>query len=194
MTRTTLFTVVLGFALVACAGQPVGGGGPNNDDTDTTPNDPNNPNDPMDPNDPNDPGGGVTASAVLDRIATTECDQAFTCMASFPTELGAFADIFGASVEECYPLNAEYWNADDVEAAIAGGTITFDQAAADECMAGAITAAVCTTFWDEGPGVPDACWGAFAGTVATGGACTLDFECAEGSCGQAGTCAADTGQ
>lgn len=191
MTRNTLFTALLGLALVACAGQPVGGEGPSDDPS--TPNDPSNPNDPN-PNDPNDPGGGATASDVLDRIAKTECDQAFTCEASFPTEFGAFADIFGASVDECYPLNAEYWNADAVEAAISGGTITFDQAAADECMAGAITAAVCTTFWDEGPGIPDACWGAFAGTVANGGACTIDFECSEGSCGQAGTCAAATGQ
>lgn len=194
MTRISMFTAVLGVACVACVGQP-----PTNDPTTpgANPNDPSTPGDPNDPGgDPTDPtGGGATPAAVLERISTTECDQAFTCKDSFPTQYGAFADYFGASATECYAINAEYWNAGAVEAGIQAGTITFDATAADACLAGAIEAPVCTTFWEQGPGVPDACWDAFAGTVAQGGACQIDFECAaELVCGQAGTCAANTGQ
>lgn len=196
-TRNTLLsTILLGFSLAACAAQPPGGSGPDGD-PDNTNSDPANPGDPGDPGDPdpgNPGGGGTTAAQVVERISKTECDQAHTCKASFPTEFGAFADVFGNTPAECYPLNAEYWDADAVEAGIAAGKITFDQAAADACMAGTIAAPVCTTFWNEGPGIPEACWDAFAGTVAAGGACAIDFECSgELSCGDAGTCAAETG-
>jgi len=136
--------------------------------------------------------GTATAADVADMVSSVECEQAHECKANFPTDFGGtFAEVFGNSVDECYAINAEYWGVDGVEAAVAGGTIEFDQAAADECLAGQVAAPVCTMFFDTGPGVPDACWGALTGTVAAGGACQINLECADGGYCNQGTCAAD---
>jgi hypothetical protein len=186
--RSALSTILISFAITACAADMPGGGpDPGNTNNDGTDDDPG-------PGGPGPGGGGASAAQVLEMISNTECDQAHACMATFPTDAGvSFADIFGNTPAECYPLNAEYWNAAAVEAAIAGGTITFDQAAADACMAGTVAEPVCSTFWNEGPAIPDACWDAFAGTVQQGGACQIDFECSDGLfCGDAGTCDQDT--
>ena len=39
------------------------------------------------------------------------------------------------------------------------------------------TAPVCSTFWNTGPSLPESCYGALSGKVASGGAGTVDFEC-----------------
>jgi hypothetical protein len=139
-------------------------------------------------------GGGVTPTQVIEKISTAECDQAHACKATFPTDAGVtFDEIFGATAAACYPLNADYWDAPAVEAGVTAGTIMFDQTAASACMSGATTAPACTAFWMEGPGLPDACWDTFTGTIAAGGQCTTDFACSgELYCGETGTCVADT--
>ncbi len=136
----------------------------------------------------------MTPTQVVMKISNTECDQAHACKASFPTGQGAtFDQVFGATVQACYTENADYWNAPAVEAGVTAGTIMFDQAAASECMSGTATAPACATFWMEGPGLPDACWSTFTGTVAAGGQCMTDFACSgDLYCGDAGTCIADT--
>lgn len=135
-------------------------------------------------------GGTATPSDVAALISGAECEGAHECKASFPSDFGAtFAEVFGNSVDQCYELNDAYWGVDQVDAAVSGGTIQFNQEAADECVAGMVSAPVCSMFFDQGPGVPEACWGAFAGTVATGGACQISFECSDGYC-EGGKCAA----
>lgn len=169
MSRTAsllVFTV-----LAACAADVDGG-----DPTDPNPNSPN-PNDPNDPNDP-DPSGTLTPAELLTAIGHKECDDAFACEATFPADAGiTFAEAFGADVTACYADAAQYYDAAAVEAAIAAGTIAFDGAAAQACVAG-FAAPVCSSYWTEGPAVPDACASALVGKVATGGACAIDLECA----------------
>jgi hypothetical protein len=106
-----------------------------------------------------------------------ECDQAFACKATFPTDQGVtFEQIFGATADACYMSAAEFYDAGSVEAAITGGTIAFDAAAASACLAG-ITAGDCATFWTAPPEFPAACNMVLQGKVADGGACKIDFEC-----------------
>jgi len=145
-------------------------------------------------------GGGGDSIAVADyltRIGMQECDDAFACKATFPTDQGeTFDQAFGASVDACYTGAAQYYDAAAVEAAISGGTITYDGAAASACLAG-IAAPNCATYWTEGPDGPAECDTALVGKVADGAACKIDFECSNLASVCAPTtmkCTADTGQ
>jgi hypothetical protein len=165
----SMTTIVCCICLAACAGTvPPGHGG---DDDTTTPGDPNNPGDP--------PGGGgdMTVAEFLTAIGMTECDDAFACKASFPTDAGVtFEDAFGASTSDCYAGAAAYYDPAKVDAAITAGTIDFDGAAAADCIAG-IPAPTCSSYWTDGPAYPAACDSALVGKVADGAACTIDLEC-----------------
>jgi hypothetical protein len=149
-------------------------------DTDTNPNpgsDPNNPSKPDDPSNPT-PGGSMTAAEFLTAMGKKDCDDAFTCKANFPTDAGVtFPEAFGADVNACYTDAASYYNATAVQAAITAGKIAFDGTAAKACVDG-FKAPTCTTYWTAGPDFVAACDTAMVGKVATGGACTIDFECA----------------
>lgn len=104
-----------------------------------------------------------------------------------------FEQVFGATPAACYIEAASYYDPTAVQSGIAGGTIVFDATAAVACVAGlaAVPAPTCSTFWQQGPAFPAACSTVFTGTVATGGACSSDFECAgQAYCGDAGTCTA----
>jgi len=117
---------------------------------------------------------------VIEKFGAVECDQAFTCKATFPTDAGVtFDQAFGATVNACYTDAAAYYNAPAVEAAITAGKIDFDATAGGACITGlaAVAAPTCTTFWNEGPAFPAACDGVFTGKVASGAACTIDLEC-----------------
>lgn len=135
---------------------------------------------------------GVTATELLDRIGTVECDQAFACKATFPTDQGAtFEEAFGATAQACYADAAQFYDAAGVEASIAAGKIKFDTSAANACLAGlqGIATPACATFWADGVAFPNACDNVFAGTVAQGGACANDLECAGDSiCGDTNKC------
>jgi len=136
-------------------------------------------------------GGGISAAEFLTAIAKKECDDAFTCKASFPTDAGiTFEEAFGASAQVCYGQAAEYYDAAAVQAGITAGKIAFDGNAAKACVDG-MGAPTCATYWDEGPNAPAACATALVGKVATGGACAIDFECAgDNWCDETNKCAA----
>lgn len=135
-------------------------------------------------------GGTLGVTEFLTAMGHKDCDDAFTCKANFPADAGVtFEEAFGADQQACYALVAEYYDAAAVEAAITAGKIAFDGAAAKTCVDG-MAAATCTTYWDEGPNVPDACWTVLVGNVAVGGACTTDFECSgENWCDESNKCA-----
>lgn len=184
MKRSILSTILVSLALTACMTDVGGEGSPTGGDGNSNGNGNGN-------GSGNGSSGGATPSDVAALISGTECEQAHLCKASFPADFGAtFAEVYGASVDACLPLNDAFWGVDGIDAAVDGGTVTFDQAAADECMTGSISAPTCSTFFEQGPGVPDACWGVFTGTVAVGGACQIDFECSNGSYCGSGTCTA----
>jgi hypothetical protein len=65
-----------------------------------------------------------------------------------------------------------------VESEITAGKIHFDATAAQACVTGLMFPASCTDFWTNGPTFPADCSNALVGTVADGGACVVDFDCA----------------
>jgi hypothetical protein len=148
------------------------------DDGNTDNPNPNTPQNPGDPNDPTTPGGSITATEFVTAMSHKDCDDAFTCKANFPTDAGVtFTEAFGADANACYADAAMYYSATALEAAIAAGKIAFDGAAAKTCIDG-LKAPTCSTYWTEGPDFPAACDTAMVGKVASGAACTIDFECA----------------
>lgn len=130
-------------------------------------------------------GGGSgtsTPAQVMTKMDHAECDQAFACKASFPTDQGVtFEQAFGTSATDCYAKLGAFYDAASVEASISAGKIRFDAAAGAECVAAAPPAPNCTDLWQNGPQFPNACFDALSGKVADGAACTNDFECAETS-------------
>lgn len=158
----------------ACAADVGDEGTPGN----PNPNTPQDPSKPDDPQDPSTPGGSMTPAAFLTAIGNKDCDDAFTCMASFPTDAGVtFTEAFGADKNACYADAAQYYDANAVQAAITAGKIAYDGNAAKACVDG-FKAPTCGTYWAEGPDYAAACGTAMVGKVAAGAACTIDFECA----------------
>jgi hypothetical protein len=158
--------------------------------------DPSNPNDPSDPGKPDDPsdpppGGGISVADFMTALGHKECDDAFTCKANFPTDAGVtFAEAFGASAMACYTDAATYYDAAAIQASISAGKIAYDGNAAKTCTQG-FAAPTCGTYWTNGPDYPAACDTALVGKVATGAACTNDFECsADNWCDETNKCAA----
>ncbi|MEO8548751.1 MAG: hypothetical protein ABI678_02215 [Kofleriaceae bacterium] len=173
------------FMVVACAASPTGTGAGGDDDS-------------M-PNGGSGSGGGgggsISATDFLSRIDQKDCDEAFTCQASFPTMTGeTFADDYGASAQECYADAAAYEMASVVESEITAGKIHFDGAAAAQCIAG-ITFTTCSAYWSTGGDYPAACDTAMVGTIADGAACVVDHDCANPAsyCLDTHKCGADTG-
>jgi hypothetical protein len=167
------FTSIL-VLFAACAADVDDGG--NSDQP--NPNTPGPGDDPNDPTDPSTPGGSMTAAEYLTALGKKDCDDAFTCKASFPTDAGVtFDEAFGATAMACYTDAAQYYNATAVQAAITAGKIAFDGTAAKACVDG-FTAPTCSTYWTQGPDFATACDTAMVGKVATGATCAIDFECA----------------
>ena len=137
----------------------------------------------------------MTATQFLQQQDQKFCDEAFTCMSTFPATAttGTFADNFGSSSAQCQSDSAMYEMPAQVEAEITAGKIHYDASAAAACVAG-ITFGACADFWANGPTEPAACDTAMVGTVADGGACVVDFDCSNvmSICGTAHTCVADT--
>lgn len=148
-----------------------------------------------DPTNPGGGGGSITATEFLNGSGMKQCDNAFACKASFPTDAGVtFEQAFGASASACYADVNMYNPPAAVEAAITAGKIDFDGVAAKTCLSG-IAMTDCPTLWAQGPNMPAACDGVFAGKVADGAACTVDLECsnAQSYC-EASKCTVDTQQ
>jgi hypothetical protein len=184
--RSVLSAILLSFSLAACmtdVGDAGTGGNGGSSGIDDEGNGNGNGHGDGNGNGGGGGGGGAQPADVADMISSVDCEQAFQCKSSFPTDGGGtFAQVFGNSVDECYGINAEFWGVDSINAAVEAGTVQFDQAAADECLGSQPSAPQCSAFWQEGPGVPEACWAALAGTVPNGGACQISFECSEGYC------------
>jgi len=136
----------------------------------------------------------ITVDMYLQQMVMTDCSEAFTCMASFPTTSGdTFAQDFGASVSDCVTMESSFNPPAMVESEIAAGKITFDGAAAAACVAG-ITYSTCAAYWTDGGDYPAACDTAMVGTVADGGACVVDFDCSNlMSFCETNKCTVDTG-
>ena len=123
-------------------------------------------------------GTSLTPSTFLTKLGNNECDEAFTCRASFPSSSNHhFEDEWGSTTDECYAGAAAYFMPADVEASVAAGKIKFDAGAAKACLSG-IDYGSCSQFWQHGPQYPSACGSALVGTIADGGDCSNDFECA----------------
>jgi len=168
----TLLAVALA-TVTACVGSPPPDGG----NTPTTPGSTGNPGG----TDPTNPGGGGSAMTVaqyFDGLGHKECDQAFACQSTFPAANGKFSDAFGASATACYADAASYYDAATVAAEISAGKIMFNGTAAAACIAGITQTADCAGYWANGAAYPAACATAIVGTVADGGACVVDFDCA----------------
>lgn len=122
-------------------------------------------------------GGGLSASDYLTKIGMADCDQAFACKSTFPTDQGVtFEQAWGASQSACYAGSAPADMLSKVEFEITAGKIHYDASAAATCLSG-IMPPNCATLWTDGPAYPDACGSTLVGTVADGGACVVDFDC-----------------
>jgi hypothetical protein len=202
MTKHLSTVLVLSLAVMGCAGGSPDGtddGSPSDDGSsdDSVADDDSSGDDSGDDSagDDSTPGSGMELGAFLTALGHQECDDAFTCMSTWPTaENGPFAEAWGASATECYSGAAEYYDESAISAAVASGKLTYDGDAAEECIAG-IPAPVCTSYWTS-DSWPDSCYDALYGDTADGGTCTTDFECSGDTsyCNETGVCAADTGQ
>jgi hypothetical protein len=148
-----------------------------------------------------DPGGGgpeptptqqLGPDDFLEQVGEVECDHAFLCRDEFPAaDFGISFDEFvgGNTAEECYDAAEATFQPDLVAASVAAGRIAYTEVAATECLAGISFPATCAEYWMVGPTFPQICSAALIGTVADGGACTIDIDCtgADTFC-ESGTC------
>jgi hypothetical protein len=144
-----------------------------------------------------DGGGSLTPAAAIDEQVDLLCGAAFECMSSFPTDKGVtHAQLFGANEAACQTMFDGLFDADAVQASVDAGRIEYDAADAAACN-DAFDALSCDDLWlvvfddPAAPPEPAACDTAFVGTIADGGACTIDQDCeADASgCGSDNTCA-----
>jgi hypothetical protein len=118
-------------------------------------------------------GGGVSVGDLPDSIDDNRCDRLVACQGvqdRATCDAATQTDVSGYG---------------SVEAAVEDGTIKYDSGAAADC-ANSYGSTNCTF-----PGFheKDPCDDIFKGTVATGGACVIDLQCANnGNCQYAGNC------
>lgn len=202
--RSTRFAAILFLSLVtACVPGAPSGSGPGGASQPGQPggdgdDDPTGPGSDQGSDDPGQPGGAITATDFLEGMAQGDCQEAFTCMSTFPADAGAtFADYFGSSPDQCVQYAEEYYQPDVVEQEIQAGNINFDGDAAAECLDGLQYPTDCNAYWQQGAEYPAACDTAMSGNVEDGGQCTVDFDCAnpESICdGASDQCGPDTSQ
>lgn len=115
-----------------------------------------------------DGGGGPTLDEFGSRNASTICEALIGCYGADIVELFVGPD--------CQRTFLSLWDQAQrprLEEAIARGSVTYDASRADACLA-AVAAAGCGAI--DRPSLPD-CEAALAGTIAPGGACSIDEEC-----------------
>ena len=122
----------------------------------------------------------LTATGFLTRIGTQFCDEAFRCKATYPEGATAFATDFGATTSECYTGAIAFYTPQLVEQSITAGRLTYNASSAKLCLSGIVYEPDCAVYWqvDQPKTFPSSCNTALLGTVADGGACTTDFDCA----------------
>jgi hypothetical protein len=148
-------------------------------------------------------GGGSDAPSItsavqfLSALENDDCNEAFSCASTYAEDNGgdSFSADYGATVADCVSGEAQYDMPSEVAAEIAAGRILFDAADASECVAGITSPGNCATYWNDGLNYPDACDTALIGTIADGGACVVDYDCANLSsvCLDGGTCGPEPG-
>lgn len=127
-------------------------------------------------------GGDYTVADAFDEAITLRCAKAFECKASYAAAPGStqtFEQQFGASEADCEAMaRALIGGALPLfEASVSAGRIAYDADDARTCL-DAARAETCAQFWGTEPYTePAACDTTFVGTVADGGACTLDDDC-----------------
>jgi hypothetical protein len=128
--------------------------------------------------------GGSSSLSVNDAFteaANAGCTKAFECMASYPTGGTPFASQYGASVSECEMKNSALITAvvASYNASITAGRISYNGTDAQSCL-DATKGETCPQYWgtDTTFVEPASCKTAFKGTVADGGTCTIDQDCA----------------
>ena len=122
-------------------------------------------------------GGGVSVEDLPDEIEGAQCDRAVACE--------GIAD--RATCEAAVDLNDAEFGA--LQAAVKDGTIKYDSGKAADC-ADSFGSTDCSFpgFHEDNP-----CDDVFTGTVATGGACVIDLQCANfGSCVTMPSCDPET--
>src|SRR5262245_60172172 len=119
----------------------------------------------------------LSVPEFLGALSKQKCDDAFTCMSTYPTSVGiSFSDVFGESPQVCYAHAAERNDPAVVQTSAASGKIKYDSTSAKQCIA-EITAPACATYWNSEPPYPEVCKRALVGTVPDGGTCAVDYEC-----------------
>jgi len=136
--------------------------------------------------------GPSKPSDALKESIQGQCDRAHECKASYDAAMhdgDTFESLYGASSQACYDNIISLINQfqptylSDLDAAAAAGRIMYDSDDFGTCL-DALTGASCDAFFEQnGMMLPDPpqCDTALVGTVAAGGACTLDDECAGGN-------------
>ncbi|UJR80023.1 hypothetical protein [Sandaracinus amylolyticus] len=114
-------------------------------------------------------GGSITLDEYGAESAEATCATIERCYGPDLVEALAGPDCVGSAQR-----TLEQASLPQIEAAIAAGTVQYDGAAARECV-DAVADASCAAI--DRASLP-ACEDAFVGTVAAGGACALDEECA----------------
>ena len=120
----------------------------------------------------------LTATGFLTKIATQYCDESFRCKANYPDGQTAFSEDYGATTSQCYTAAIAFYTPALVEQSITAGRVTYNPGSAQLCLDGITYQQSCTQFWQSDPVFPSACNTALLGKIASGGACTNDFECA----------------
>ena len=142
------------------------------------------------PNVPEDDGKGdgtgtgsggtmaLTATGFLTKIGTQYCEENFRCKATYPDGAPAFAQAFGASMQDCYAGTNAYYQPQLVEQSVTAKRVIFNQGSAQTCLSGIVYPQSCGQYWQSPPQFPQACNVALLGTVADGGTCVSIFDCA----------------
>jgi hypothetical protein len=125
--------------------------------------------------------GGPSASEAFDDAIKATCQKAFDCMSTFPSGQGiTFDQEFGSSESICETMysGAATDTKAKLEASISAGRITYNSDDAQVCIDG-VKNETCGQFWGTDTYTPPPeCDTAFQGTVADGGTCTIDDDCA----------------
>jgi hypothetical protein len=155
--------------------------------------------DPAPPSNPIPPGGGqqgqgsdedngesgsqseVSATDYLTEIAMIQCEQAFSCRATYPNDAAAFEASWKTSVAACVANLQIAWGSNQIETEIAKGRIDFDGTAAVSCLGG-VAFGSCDTHWTSGIQWAPSCYSVMNGNVQVGGNCDSLYSCTSYNC------------
>lgn len=133
--------------------------------------------------------GFSKASEAFKASIQAGCQKAFDCMSSYDPAMHngtAFADSYGTSVDNCVTQTLAFIDQflpgymAKLDASVAAGRIDFNGADAEACI-NAGKSQTCDQFFEQNGATytaPASCNTAMVGTVATGGMCTIEDDCA----------------